>query len=49
MDSSPRVLLHLPFFEALATLDETSDDWRVTSAGLVTLRLFDAWISEGPP
>ena len=48
MDSSPRALPHLPFFEALATLDESSDDWHAITAGLVTLRLFDAWIADGP-
>lgn len=41
-------LAHLPFFEALAKAREGSADWRLTSAGLVTLRLFDAWLVEGP-
>jgi tetratricopeptide (TPR) repeat protein len=41
-------LQHLPFFEALARGKEGSAEWRLTSAGLVTLRLFDAWLVEGP-
>lgn len=41
-------LNHLPFFDALARAEEGSADWRLTSAGLVTLRLFDAWLIEGP-
>jgi tetratricopeptide (TPR) repeat protein len=45
--SEPR-LQHVPFFEALARATEDSAEWRLTSAGLVTLRLFDAWIVEGP-
>jgi tetratricopeptide (TPR) repeat protein len=41
-------LQHVPFFEALARAKEGSREWRLTSAGLVTLRLFDAWLVEGP-
>ena len=41
-------LQHVPFFEALARAKEGSPEWRLTSAGLVTLRLFDAWLVEGP-
>lgn len=41
------MLRHLPFFEALASMEEGSSDWRVTSAGVLTLRLFDAWVDEG--
>jgi tetratricopeptide (TPR) repeat protein len=36
-----RSLRHLPFFEALGALDTSSREWASTSAGLVTLRLFD--------
>src|SRR5687768_18426127 len=36
-----RGLRHLPFFEALGALDPSSREWASTSAGLVTLRLFD--------
>lgn len=45
--SEPR-LLHIPFFEALSRVEEGSAEWRLTTAGLVTLRLFDAWLVEGP-
>ena len=41
-------LQHVPFFEALSRAKEGSPEWRLTSAGLVTLRLFDAWLVEGP-
>jgi tetratricopeptide (TPR) repeat protein len=41
-------LQHMPFFEALSRVEESSAEWRLTSAGLVTLRLFDAWVVEGP-
>lgn len=41
-------LQHVPFFEALSRTKEGSPEWRLTSAGLVTLRLFDAWLVEGP-
>jgi tetratricopeptide (TPR) repeat protein len=42
-----RAFPHLPYFEALAHMSESSADWRAISAGLVTLRLVDAWVSEG--
>jgi tetratricopeptide (TPR) repeat protein len=48
MDNAEPKLMHLPFFEALARAEEGTSDWRLTSAGLVTLRLFDAWLVEGP-
>lgn len=48
MDTADLKLLHLPFFEALACTDEGSAEWRLTTAGLVTLRLFDGWVVEGP-
>src|SRR6478672_2619158 len=38
---------HLPFFAELAGLDERDTAWRSVSAGLVVLRLVDAWIEEG--
>ncbi|MEP6692358.1 MAG: hypothetical protein ABJD07_14450 [Gemmatimonadaceae bacterium] len=44
MGDSDRSLQHLPFFEALAGMDESSGAWKSLSAGLVTLRLFDRWI-----
>ena len=43
---SARALAHLPFYEALATLDDATAEWRTLSAGLLTLRLFDRWIEE---
>ena len=38
---------HLPFFAELAALDEADPNWRSVSAGIVVLRLVDAWIEEG--
>jgi tetratricopeptide (TPR) repeat protein len=48
MDSTDSKVLHLPFFEALARTEEDSAPWQLMTAGLVTLRLFDAWTVEGP-
>src|ERR671932_997440 len=42
-----RTLQHIPFFEALSSTAEGTSNWRATSAGLVTLRLFDAWVEDG--
>src|SRR5919204_4400685 len=42
-----RAFPHLPYFEALTHMKESSAEWRATSAGLVTLRLFDAWVRDG--
>jgi tetratricopeptide (TPR) repeat protein len=39
---------HLAFFNELTSLDDSGDDWRAVSAGLVLLRLIDTWIDEGP-
>ncbi len=39
---------HLPFFDELALLDDNDGNWRAVSAGLVLLRLVDAWVEEGP-
>ena len=38
---------HIPFFTELATLEETDISWRAVTAGLVALRLVDAWVEEG--
>ena len=38
---------HLPFFAALAELEDGDAEWRSVSAGLVVLRLVDSWIEEG--
>jgi len=43
-----RTLRHLAFFEELAALDESDVEWRSVTAGLVVLRLVDAWMEEGP-
>lgn len=40
-------LRHHAFFAELASLDDSDASWRSVSAGLVTLRLVDAWIEEG--
>ena len=48
MSLDGHTLRHLPFFEALGALEETNSDWSVTSAGLVVLRLVDAWLDDGP-
>lgn len=45
-DSIERVR-HLPFFTELASLEEDDPSWRAVSAGLVLLRLVDAWIEDG--
>jgi tetratricopeptide (TPR) repeat protein len=42
-----RTIRHLPFFEALSGLEESSAEWRATTAGLVVLRLVDSWFEEG--
>ncbi|HEX2781809.1 MAG TPA: hypothetical protein VHM30_20045, partial [Gemmatimonadaceae bacterium] len=47
MDELDRPIRHLPFFEALAALDDHAVEWRATTAGLVVLRLVDAWFDEG--
>jgi tetratricopeptide (TPR) repeat protein len=44
---SDRTLRHLAFFEELAALDESDAEWRAVTAGLVVLRLVDAWMEEG--
>jgi tetratricopeptide (TPR) repeat protein len=41
-------LRHLPFFEEVAAHEEHQAEWRAAAAGLVTLRLVDAWIEGGP-
>lgn len=45
-DSSKRAR-HLPYFTELASLDDHDPSWKAVSAGLVLLRLVDAWIEEG--
>lgn len=48
MVGDDRTLKHLAFFEELASLDESDSGWRAVSAGLVVLRLIDAWVEDGP-
>jgi tetratricopeptide (TPR) repeat protein len=38
---------HLPYFTALAALEDDDPSWRCVTAGLVVLRLVDSWIEEG--
>src|SRR5215211_4262705 len=38
---------HLAYFAKLSTLEDHDPAWRAVSAGLVLLRLVDAWIEEG--
>jgi len=42
------MLRHLAFFEELGRMDEADGGWRSVSAGLVVMRLVDAWIADGP-
>lgn len=42
-----RTLHHAAFFEALAGMEESSTAWPATAAGLVVLRLVEAWLEEG--
>jgi tetratricopeptide (TPR) repeat protein len=45
---SDNKLRHLPFFEEVASHAEGAAQWRSAMAGLVTLRLVDAWLENGP-
>ncbi len=47
MSSIARPLSHLPYFERLAELPSDGTEWRSVSAALVTLRLFDSWMTSG--
>jgi tetratricopeptide (TPR) repeat protein len=38
---------HQPFFAELAALEDADPSWRAVTAGLVVLRLVDAWVEEG--
>src|SRR3954469_2306795 len=37
----------MPFFEAIASSDEGDANWHAAMAGLMMLRLVDAWIEDG--
>jgi len=45
---SEHKMRHLPFFEAVASHAEGDPQWRAATAGLVVLRLVDAWLEDGP-
>lgn len=47
MFESEQKLRHLPFFEEVASHEEGDAAWRSATAGLVVLRLVDAWLEEG--
>ena len=47
MGQSEGKLRHSSFFQELVQLDESDPAWREVSAGLVTLRLVDAWLQQG--
>lgn len=47
MFDDARALKHLAFFEELATSEESDASWPAVSAGLVVLRLIDAWVEDG--
>jgi tetratricopeptide (TPR) repeat protein len=40
-------LRHSAFFSELSSLGDSNSSWRAVTAGLVVLRLVDAWIEEG--
>ena len=46
MVSAKHNLRHLPFFESLAAHGEHDAAWRSATAGLVVLRLVDAWLED---
>ena len=48
MFESEHKLRHLPFFEEVASHAEGDPQWRSAMAGLVVLRLVDAWLEDGP-
>ncbi len=48
MFENDQTLRHLAFFEEVASHEEHEADWRAASAGLVTLRLVDQWLEDGP-
>lgn len=48
MFESDHKLRHLPFFEEIASREEGDSEWRAATAGLVVVRLVDAWLEDGP-
>ena len=47
MFESEHKLRHLPFFEEIASRAEGTAEWRSATAGVVVLRLVDAWLQDG--
>lgn len=48
MSNSESRLRHFAFFEEIASLEESDPSYRSAAAGLVVLRLVDAWLEEAP-
>lgn len=48
MQESDHTLRHQPFFEFIASRSEDDPQWRSATAGLLVLRLVDAWTDDGP-
>ena len=48
MSDSENRLRHLPFFEEIASLPDDDPAAHSATAGLVVLRLVDAWLEDGP-
>jgi tetratricopeptide (TPR) repeat protein len=46
VSDSENKLRHLPFFEEISALDESDPGYRSAAAGLVVLRLVDAWLEH---
>lgn len=47
MNQGNRSMRHGAYFEVLGSADEHDPAWRTVSAGLVVLRLVDAWVEDG--
>ena len=48
MSDSENKLRHLPFFDEIGSLEESDASYRSATAGLVVLRLVDAWLDDAP-
>ena len=44
---TPENMRHVAFFTELASVEDGDSSWRAVTAGLVVLRLVDAWVEEG--
>lgn len=42
------MIAHLVYFEVLADMEDNDPQWKAVSAGLVVMRLLDAWLDDGP-